>query len=176
MDPRQRGLFSAAWTLGYVSTLVQAGVARISMAAPTGPLGMIYTHQADFKQPWFDDLPSALAQQAVFPVFHTMVSLHCASAHPLLKLVCSDATRISSLGWSNSKGKTLLIANMSAQTADVHVKGLSANTCFGMLDESSFTHATTDAHAFRRASQPLPKNHTLSLGAYAMACLFQAHS
>jgi hypothetical protein len=175
MDPRQRGLFSAAWTLGYISTLVQAGVDRISMAAPTGPLGMIYTHQADFKQPWFDDLPNKHSQQAVFPVFHTMVSLHCASGHPLLKVSCSDATRVSSLGWSDSKGKTLLIANMSAQTADVHVKGLSALTSFGMLDESHFTHATTDANAFRQASQWLPKNHTLSLGAYAVACLYQPH-
>ena len=34
MDPRQRGLFSAAWTLAYVAELVRAGVDRISMAAP----------------------------------------------------------------------------------------------------------------------------------------------
>ena len=175
MDPRQRGLFSAAWTLGYVSTLVQAGVARISMASPTGPLGMIYTHQADYQQPWFDDLPSGLAQHAVFPVFHTMASLHCASGHSLLKLNCSDATQISSLGWSDSKGKTLLIANMSAQATEVHVKGLNAHTSFGMLDEFHFTQATTDAKVFRLASQWLPKNATLSLGAYAVACLYQPH-
>ena len=175
MDPRQRSLFSAAWTLGYVSTLVQAGVSRISMASPTGPLGMIYTHQADYKQPWFDDLPSGLAQQAVFPVFHTMVSLHCASGHPLLKLNCSDTSRISSLGWSHSKGKTLLIANMSAQATEVHIKGLNAHTSFGMLDEFHFTQATTDAHAFRLASQWLPKNASLNLGAYAVACLYQPH-
>ena len=173
MDPRQRGLFSAAWTLGYVSTLVQAGVARISLAAPTGPLGMMYSHQADVKQPWYDDLASTLSHQAVFPVFHTMVSLHCASGHPLLKLNCSDATRISSLGWSDPKGKTLLIANMSAQTTKVHLKGLSEHTSLGMLDESHFTQATTEAHAFRQASQWLPKNHTLNLGAYAVACLYQ---
>src|SRR5262249_16112072 len=42
MDPRQRGLFAAAWTLGYVAALARGGVEAISMGAPTGPAGMIH--------------------------------------------------------------------------------------------------------------------------------------
>ncbi len=175
MDPRQRGLFSAAWTLGYVSTLVQAGVARISMAAPTGPLGMIYNRQPGLSQPWFDDLPNAVAQHAVYPVFHTMASLHCASGHALVSLNNSDPRRVSSLAWSDKRGVTLLVANMGADPIELHLKGWGTQASFGMLDEFHFTQATTDAHAFRQASQWLPKNATLSLGAYAVACVHQPH-
>jgi hypothetical protein len=175
MDPRQRGLFAAAWTLGYVSTLVQAGVARISMAAPTGPLGMIYTRQAGLTQPWFDDLPSPVAQHTVYPVFHTMASLHCASGHSLVSVDNSAPRRVSSLAWSDSRGITLMVANMSAESVQLHLKGLDSHASFGMLDEFHFIQATTDAPAFRQASQWLPKNASLSLGAYAVACLHQPH-
>src|SRR5579859_6463372 len=37
LDPRQRGLFAAAWTLGYVAALAPTGVEAISLGAPTGP-------------------------------------------------------------------------------------------------------------------------------------------
>ena len=36
-DPRQRGLFGAAWTLGYVSSLADTGVETVCLGAPTGP-------------------------------------------------------------------------------------------------------------------------------------------
>jgi hypothetical protein len=49
---------------------------------------------------------------------------------------------------------------MSAKSAEVHPKGLSAQMSFGMLDESHFTQATTDAHTLRQASQSIPKNQT----------------
>ena len=50
--------------------------------------------------------------------------------------------------------------HMSAKSAEVHPKGLSVQMSFGMLDESHFTQATTDAHTLRQASQSLPKNQT----------------
>ena len=172
MDPRQRGLFSAAWTLGYVSTLVHAGVARISMAAPTGPLGVMYLRQADQAQPWFDTLPEAVAAHTVFPVFHTLASLHCASGHPLLNINNSDPKRIASLGWQEAQGKRIVLANLSAQTLKIDLSGLSKKASVGVLDEKSFVQACTDPHAFRLASQWLDSQKGLTLGAYAVACVF----
>jgi D-apionolactonase len=40
-DPRQRGLFNAAWTLGCVSAFAQGGAARIAMSAPAGDFGIL---------------------------------------------------------------------------------------------------------------------------------------
>ena len=172
MDPRQRGLFSAAWTLGYVSTLVHAGVARISMAAPTGPLGVMYSRQADQSQPWFDGLSNTMAAHTVFPVFHTLSSLNCASGHKLLNISNSDLQRLASLGWQDEKGKRVLLANLSAQPLKIDLSGLSKKACAGVLDEQSFVQACTDSHAFRLASHWLDSKKGLTLGAYAVACVF----
>jgi len=172
MDPRQRGLFSAAWTLGYVSTLVHAGVARISMAAPTGPLGVIYSRQADQAQPWFDGLSASLAEHTVFPVFHTLASLNCASGHQLLDISNSDKQKLASFGWQEKEGKRILLANLSAHAVKVNISGLGKKSCVGVLDEHSFVQASTNPIAFRQASQWLDSKKGLTLGAYAVACVF----
>jgi hypothetical protein len=39
-DPRQRGQFNAAWTLGYIAAFATAGAARIAVSAPAGPHGV----------------------------------------------------------------------------------------------------------------------------------------
>jgi hypothetical protein len=39
-DPRQRGRFNAAWTLGYIAAFAAAGAARIAVSAPAGPHGI----------------------------------------------------------------------------------------------------------------------------------------
>ncbi len=70
LEPRQRGLFGAAWTLGYIATFARTGIEAISMGAPTGPLGIIY-RKADHKQPWYDQLSGP----AVFPVYHVISGL-----------------------------------------------------------------------------------------------------
>ena len=42
IDPRQRGLFNAAWTLAYIAAFARGGVEAIALGAPTGPFGYIY--------------------------------------------------------------------------------------------------------------------------------------
>ena len=172
MDPRQRGLFSAAWTLGYVSTLVHAGVSRISMAAPTGPLGVIYSRQDDQAQPWFDNLSASMAEQSVYPVFHTLSSLNCASGHQLLDISNSDKQRLASIGWQDEHGKRVLLTNLNAQSVKVNISGLGKKSCIGILDEQSFVQACTDPLTFRHVSQWLDSKKSLTLGAYAVACVF----
>ena len=172
MDPRQRGLFSAAWTLGYVSTLVQAGVARISMAAPTGPLGVFYTRTPDQSQPWFDDLSASVAKHTVFPVFHTLTSLFCASGHHLLDIGNSDSKRLVTLGWQDENGKRILLANLSAQPMKIELTGLGKHASIGTLDETSFVQASTRSKEFRHASRWLDSEKGLSLSSYAVACIF----
>ncbi len=39
-DPRQRGLFNAAWTLGYFAACAYAGVRAVALGASTGPFGV----------------------------------------------------------------------------------------------------------------------------------------
>jgi D-apionolactonase len=54
-DPRQRGLFNAAWALGYVAACALGGVEAVAIGAATGPLGFIYRH-AGYPRPYFDSI------------------------------------------------------------------------------------------------------------------------
>jgi hypothetical protein len=39
-DPRQRGLFNAAWSLGYVARFAVGGASRVALSAPVGAFGI----------------------------------------------------------------------------------------------------------------------------------------
>lgn len=164
MDPRQRGLFSAAWTLGYVATLTRAGVSSISMGAPTGPLGMIY-REAEHTQPFFDDLEAV----AVYPVFHTMSALNRASGNPMLPTVSSNDGKVACLGWREKSGNTVMIANLTAEQQVIGVAGIPDGATIGTLDEDSFIFATTNAKTFRRAGKLLDDAKQIRLSGYAVA-------
>ena len=166
MDPRQRGLFSAAWTLGYVATLARAGVSSISMGAPTGPLGMIY-REAEHTQPFFDDLEAV----AVYPVFHTMSTLNRASGNAMLSAVSSNNSKVACFGWNDKTGNTVLIANLSASEQVINLTGVPNGATIGTLDEDSFIFATTNPKTFRRAGKLLEDAKQIRLGGYAVAYL-----
>jgi len=65
IDPRQRGLFAAAWNLGYLSAAATAGVDTVA----TGSQGMIYRKLAH-AQPWLDR-----GGASVYPTFHVIAGL-----------------------------------------------------------------------------------------------------
>ena len=53
-DPRQRGLFGAAWTVGYLSAAAASGAEAIILGAATGARGAIH-HPLRQPLPWFDE-------------------------------------------------------------------------------------------------------------------------
>ena len=69
-DPRQRGLFNAAWTLGYVAACAYGGPASVAMGTVTGPLGFIH-RRADQGAPYFDLIDGP----ALYPAFHVLAGL-----------------------------------------------------------------------------------------------------
>ena len=166
MDPRQRGLFSAAWTLGYVATLARAGVAAVSMAAPTGPLGIIY-RETEYTQPFYDDLEGA----SVYPVFHTLTALAAASGNRLLDVQTSEPAKLACLGWSAKNDKIVMLANLTAGELTVGLPSVPADATLGVLDENSFISATTKPKLFRQAGQLLGDGKQVTLRAYAVAYL-----
>jgi hypothetical protein len=163
MDPRQRGLFGAAWTLGYLSSLAPTGVETISLGAPTGPLGVIY-RKTDTAQPGFD----ALAGPAVYPAFHVVAGLTRAAGHKLVDATSSDPALVRTLAYQ-AKGATLLwLANMTAQDQTVALRHRGSAAFAAILDERSFERAVSDPRGFQRRIEPLT-GPRLQLRAYAVA-------
>ena len=163
MDPRWRGLFGAAWTLGYIASFAPTGVEAITMGAPTGPLGIIY-RKDDYKQPYYDELSGP----AVYPAYHVVAGLTRASGHKLVSATSSDDATVRCLAYK-AKGATILwLANLTAQDQTVMLAHGGSAMFALTLDEASFEKATIDPRGFEAGYKPLatPK---LKLAAYAVA-------
>jgi hypothetical protein len=166
MDPRQRGCFGAAWALGYVATLARTDVEAISLAAPTGPLGIIY-RRADYAQPWYDSLTGP----AVYPVYHVISGLARGAGSPLVGAESSDPSRVAALAYRGQTGTVLWLANLSADEQTVSLRGPRSTIVGTVLDEDSFGRATTHPEAFRAERGPIQDATRLALKAYAVGML-----
>ena len=162
-DPRQRGLFGAAWTLGYVATLAPTGVEAITLGTPTGPLGIIH-HAGEEQLPYYD----AGAGAVVYPAYHVVAGLARAAGALRVDASSSDDARVRCLAY-RARGATLLwLANMTAQDQPVSVAHKGAGAYGIVLDEASFVQATTEPAAFAAGVKPLDTRR-LALSAYAVA-------
>jgi hypothetical protein len=164
LDPRQRGLFAAAWTLGYVATLARTGIQGIALGAPTGPLGIIY-RKAEHKQPWYDPLSGP----AVFPAYHVISSLTRSSGQKLVDATSSDPTKVQSLACKAKGGTTLWLANLTAENQSVKLSGATGAIFGTTLDEDSFVTATTDPRGFQKGWKVMSS--LLTLKPYAVAMI-----
>ena len=98
-DPRQRGLFAAAWAIGAVAATEQHGISSIALAAMVGPLGIIY-RRATWPQPMYDDRPSS----AVYPLFHVIRAISEIAGAPRLSIVGASRS------WSASPARPVWAA------------------------------------------------------------------
>jgi hypothetical protein len=164
MDPRQRGLFGAAWTLAYIATLAREGVETITIGAPTGPLGLVY-RKTDDAQPFFD----ALEGPAVYPAYHVVSGLARAAGGRLVSTTSSDPAKVECIAVRGKGGTNLWLANRTAENQKVTLSGVGAAAFVAMLDEASFVTATTAPAKFQGNWKALTAGATLTLGAYAVA-------
>ena len=164
LEPRQRGLFAAAWTLGYIATFVRSGVESIAIGATTGPLGVIY-RKAGHKQPWYDDL----AAPAVFPAYHVIAGLARGAGQKIVIAESADTAKVQALAYRGKGGTTLWLANLTAENRTVTVSGTKGAVFGAALDEASFTQATTDPARFQKGWKAV--NPEIILKPYAVAIL-----
>jgi hypothetical protein len=166
-DPRQRGLFGAAFALGYFCRAVEAGMDSVCLGAPTGAFGLIH-RRTEYSQPWFD----AQSEPAVYPIFHPVMALTKANRAPTFSVKSSDPKRVVGLAYEYGKQRRRLwLANLTADPQTVHVPGeLAGSTTVKQLDSASAAAAALDPAAFAAGGRPIPGN-VLTLGPYAVAAL-----
>jgi hypothetical protein len=162
IDPRQRGLFNAAWTLGYVATFARGGIEAIALGAPTGPFGHIY-RETDFAQPYFDATGGTL----VYPAFHVLAGLTPLSGKPLVDAEVSDKRTIDALAVRDGSATVLWIANKTPERHDV-TPPAKAGGRITMIDAGNFERLTTTPDFLETAKRDLAPG-ALSLDAYAVA-------
>ena len=122
-DPRQRGLFSAAFAAGYLIRAAQGGIHSVTLMAPTGPFGVI-------------------GEAGPRPA-HAVVRLFAGLARTaVLQTASSDPQSILAVAAEHEGRRTLVVANLTPDTRAVAVSGF-APASVSILDEG--TGATFEA-------------------------------
>jgi hypothetical protein len=164
MDPRQRGLFGAAWTLGYVAALAGGGLSAITLGAATGPAGMIY-RRASYAQPYFDEAGAP----SVYPLYHVVAGLAAAGGSKVIATKSAAPGKVAALAVRGGRGVTLWLANLTGETQKAKVSGFTGGAQLHVLDEGSFVAATRDPGWLNKNGKALKKVGGVELAPYAVA-------
>ncbi|SME90289.1 hypothetical protein SAMN06265365_101295 [Tistlia consotensis] len=158
-DPRQRGLFNAAWTLGYYSRFAAGGAEAIAVGGTTGPFGLVHT-----PQPW--PTPGWERQGALYPAFHVVRGLARLAGRPLSTLDSPAPSRLQGVAVETAEGRELWLANLTAEPLRVSLPAAARGVA--LLDAERFVEAAGDSGLADRLSAPADPG-ALTLDAYAVA-------
>ena len=162
-DPRQRGLFGAAWNLGYAARMADAGVEVLTLSAPLGPFGVVHA-RADYPQPWFDE-----RGEGVYPVYHVIRGLAAAAGEPRLATAASDGSAVQAIAYRGSGGVVLWLANLTGRAQRVAIAGLPATRGrLARLDVETFKGAAAGPDGLATAAEAGAVD-DLELAPYAVA-------
>jgi hypothetical protein len=164
LDPRQRGLFAAAWTVGYLAAFAGSGAEALVLGTATGPRGAIY-RRLDEQQPWFDSAEG----RRVYPLFHVIAAAAAASGQEVLGVTSTAPRRVTALGWRRASATRLMLANLTPDLQPVTLAGVSlpGASCH-LLDVAAFAAATAGPDWAKHAGRPLDRNR-IELPPYAVA-------
>jgi hypothetical protein len=143
-DPRQEGLFAAAWTLAYAAEAAKAGVNEIALADAGGPFGIVGE------------------DGGLRPLFHVLRGLARLSGAPV-RSVSGVPQGIAAFAAEAGGGSELWLANLTPTAIAVTIEG---SWQAALLDLDAFDAARLDPAVLDRL-RPAPK--PLLLGPYAVA-------
>ncbi len=164
IDPRQRGLFGAAWLVGHVAGLLHERVDRVAFFEPIGPRGVIY-REAGFSQPWFDELQTCeLQTPAAYPLFVVLESLMRAQDRAAKAVRLGARGEVRGIELLDGNGPCWIIANTSP-------KPVTLPECaqrWSMLDANTMPDACMNPVGFWKRHAQSASTKT-QLGAHAVA-------
>jgi len=114
-DPRQTGLFNAAWTLGYIARFARGGASRVAVAAPVGDFGILGPH-------------------GPYPVFHVVAGLARLRGARLHAAHTSRERDVLALLAVREGRRELWIANLTAAAVPVAVPEALHHNTAAILD------------------------------------------
>lgn len=147
-DPRQRGLFAAAWTVGYLARIAPFAPERFAFGAPTGPFGLVSTGQ-DYARPFWDGLPDG----ALYPLYHVARWIAGAAGGELLEAETEGG--IARLAWRRNGRRHGLVANLTAAPLPLPAAGFT-HPLACLLDVASLEGFALDPASAEPQDRQLP--------------------
>lgn len=159
VDPRERGLIGAAWYAGYIARASAAGLDAITLAAASGPSGIVCTGQPHA----LDDNGATI----LYPHFHVIAGL-AALRGDVLALECSDARSVQAVAVSQGDSVTLWLCNLTGSPQSVDISGVEGVGQALVLDAHSFAAACSDPGWRNSAARVALGSDPIELDAYAV--------
>jgi hypothetical protein len=160
MDPRQRGIFGAAWYLGYVAHFARGCASAITLGGGVGEFGLFYTKQ-DYPQPWFDE------NGGFYPAFHVFKGLAALSGQRMIETRVSRLREAQALAAARNGDLEIWIANLTGEEKLIDF-GRPLSGTASILEATSFETAATEREAIHSLERPFTDRKVL-LGPYAVA-------
>jgi len=152
-DPRHRGLYGAAWLLGYVAQLATTRTSAITLMSLSGSSGIVD----------FDDQKPAFR----YPAFHVLARLQGAAR--VHDVSVSEPAHIAALAVMRAGCRELLLANLRAVPTVVDLAN-GAPARIAVMNANSWRGVDTAGDAWRVVRAP-GTGARVSLDAYAVACV-----
>jgi len=151
VDARQMSLFGAAWTLGSIKYLSEAGAASATYYEAVGWRGVMeLTEWTPFPQ--FPSLPGM-----VFPLYHVLTDIAECRGGQVILLDSQDALRVIGFGAVMEDKDYLFLANMSPCTQSVELHELAGQAVnVRRLNADTALLAIGEPVAFRQTSHMEP--------------------
>lgn len=162
VDPRERGVFAAAWYAGLVAHAARHGLDTLCLAGAVGPSGIVRVRQPH-PQPWVQE-----NKAEVLPSWHVLTG-HAALAGGRVLATSSSAPRDLQVLAVEKDGRTVIwLCNLTGDEQFVRINGVMAQRGLAAtLDARSFTTACHDPDFLAAASSPLPEG-IFRMDAYAV--------
>jgi hypothetical protein len=152
-DPRQRGLFNAAWTLGYIAAFALGGAARIAASAPVGDFGI-------------------LDHEGVWPVYHVLRMCALLRGGDLRAVRSTGGSALAALHVTAAGVSHLLLANLTDTTLRVALPSEFTGAQLAMLDEAALRQGVGATDLLAPSAHRTAAAH-ITLDSYAVAMLRQ---
>ncbi len=163
VDPRQRSLFAASWTLGSLSALAAAGAASLTCFETSGWRGVIERSQGS---PWPDS--GAALPGIAFPLYHVFADVGEFAGGQAAALTPSGNQSISSLALRLGSRTTYLIANQTSSQQAIALTGPAKNCLVRSLNAANAEFAMRSPAAYRNTPFTQITSPVLTLPPYGL--------
>lgn len=144
VDPRQCSLFGAAWTLGSLKYLCEAGAASVTCYETIGPLGVLESANGS---KWPNQFPSKPAM--TFPLYHVLADVLAMQGAEVIRSISNMPLAAESLYLRKGNQRRVLVANLSPEPQSIRVGWPGGPMQVRLLDADNFDKATQSAAAWR---------------------------
>jgi len=154
-DPRQRGLFAAAWAVGAVAATEGHKVSSLALSAFVGPFGAIHRREV-WAQPGYEQSRTVM----VYPIFHVVRFMSVMGGAPRL-LIRSAGNGIVGVASQDHSRIRLIIANLGTDVSqvrlphDAEIRSLNADSFQSAIHDPQWLDTGEANHGSDVALTPL---------------------